>query len=247
MRNPTQLWNLFKRWMFVFSAALFCNACGNDEPDTDNEATVLNPSSRFSSCNAALSECTNGNGNYCLFGFKWGENPLFSPAGYNSQGPETAGGTLSFSFQEENGMIDTHAQIDLPSESFATLPSCAKSEIRRALQAWATVTNIEFQELPENSTADIRFFVADIRQGGIGYPNYPSAPCTAFSGNVVIQSGLAFDDCTTFGDFIIHETGHVLGLGHVESNNIMNPDFLSLGISGLQDGDIRGIHELYGQ
>ena len=33
---------------------------------------ILNPSSKFAVCNSMLSECTNGTGEYCLFGYKWG-------------------------------------------------------------------------------------------------------------------------------------------------------------------------------
>ena len=111
---------------------------------------------------------------------------------------------------------------------------------------WSSVANIAFEEQPENSSSEVRFFVADIRQGGIGYPNYAEDPCTSFSGNVIIQTGIQFESCDDFRAFILHETGHMLGLGHVPSNNIMNPDFFEFEFRTLQSGDVEGIVELYG-
>ncbi len=137
---------------------------------------VKNESTQFAECNAALSACISSNAAYCLFGFKWGATNLLPNSVSAAVGPKESGGTLTFSFQEENGVVNTHAQINLPSKSFASLPSCAKDEIRRALREWAATANIDFEELPENSQSDIRFWVAEIRQSGIGYPRYPDAP-----------------------------------------------------------------------
>lgn len=218
-----------------------------DEPQPGPQPGVLNESSQFAECNRALSACLDGPAAYCLFGFKWGQTNSFTPTGFGVGGPREPGGQISFSFQEENGLINTHAQINLPSKSFTSLPSCAKDEIRKALKEWEAVANIAFEELPENSQSDIRFFVADIRQSGIGYPNYPSLPCNSIAGNVVIQSGVRFNTCDSFHDFLLHEIGHVLGLGHVNSQNIMSPDFIENNISGLQAGDIQGIIELYSE
>ncbi|MEM9933382.1 MAG: matrixin family metalloprotease [Bacteroidota bacterium] len=208
---------------------------------------ILNESTQFAECNAALSACSNSDASYCLFGFKWGETNLLSNSGSAAVGPKEAGGTLTFSFQEENGIINTHAQINLPSKSFSSLPSCAKEEIREALREWSAAANIDFEELPENSQSDIRFWVAEIRQSGIGYPRYPDAPCSTFSGNVVIQENVRFSTCESFHLFLLHEIGHVLGLGHVTTANIMSPDFDDLNLGGLQAGDIRGLVELYGE
>lgn len=208
---------------------------------------VKNESSQFAECNAALSACNSSNASYCLFGFKWGDTNPLSTSGSAAIGPKEAAGTLTFSFQEENGVVNTHAQINLPSKSFASLPSCAKDEIRSALREWSAAANIDFEELPENSQSDIRFWVAEIRQSGIGYPRYPDAPCSSFSGNVVIKENVRFNTCETFHLFLLHEIGHVLGLGHVNTANIMSPDFEDFNLTGLQTGDVEGITELYGE
>ena len=213
----------------------------------DDNPTPINLSSDYSFCNSQLSECTNGNGEYCLFGFKWGLDSTFSQAGYNAQGPASSGGIVTYSFQEENGLINTHRQINLPSNSFDDILSCAKAEIRNALDSWSEIADIEFQELSDNSDADIRFYTADIIQGGIGYPNYPDDLCNSLAGTVIIQSSLGINDCNSFYLFALHEIGHALGLGHVGTANVMNPDFLDFDFQELQTGDTSGIQELYGQ
>ncbi|MEL6561072.1 MAG: matrixin family metalloprotease [Bacteroidota bacterium] len=230
--------------IFSFTVLLFATACGDDEPAVDNQ--VLNLSDDFAVCNSNLNACINGNGSYCLFGYKWGEGNPFSNPGYNAPGPESPGGVLSYSFQEDNGVINTHAQINLPTLSFASLPDCARDQIRKALQDWAAVANISFQEFPDNSETDIRFFVADIRQSGVGYPNFSDDTCSGLGGNVVIKNNVSIRDCQQFYLFVLHEIGHVLGLGHVSTYNIMNPETIRSGIEGLQEGDVKGITEIYG-
>ena len=74
-------------------------ACSDE--DLSQEKQVINESDEYAVCNSMLMDCVGGTGDYCLFGFKWGGNPIFSPTGYNTIGPREAGGVVSFSFQEE--------------------------------------------------------------------------------------------------------------------------------------------------
>ena len=214
----------------------------------ENENSVhINLSDDYSFCNSQLTACTNGTGDYCLFGLKWGQDSLFLQSGYDSKGPASSGGIVTYSFQEENGLINTHRQINLPVNSFNDILSCAKREIRNALDSWAEVADIEFEELPDNSLANIRFYTANIIQSGIGYPNYTDNLCRNLAGNVIIQTDLGLNDCNSFYIFILHEIGHVLGLGHVNAENIMNPDFSNFNFQKLQTGDIMGVIEIYGE
>ncbi len=223
---------------------LLLTACNDNNDDNDGP---LNHSDEFAICNSVLSDCSDGNGQYCLFGFKWGQNNTFIQTGVDALGPKESGGIVTFSFQEENGIVNTHRQVNLPSRSFNNIIGCAKIEIRNALNSWSEVADIEFEELPENSESDIRFYVADIVQSGIGYPNFSNNQCKELAGNVIIQSNVRVNNCNQFYAFVLHEIGHVLGLGHVNSSNIMNPGFSSLKLSILQSGDSTGIIEIYGK
>ena len=82
--------------------------------------------------------------------------------------------------------------------------------------------------------------------GGIGYPNYTDVLCSELAGNIVIDVNTNVSDCQDFFLFMLHEIGHVLGLGHVETVNVMNKTFLNLNISNLQSGDSLGIIQIYG-
>ncbi len=230
------------KYRILLVVALLLYSCKNEDLNDD----IPNRSDEYEICNQLMDSCVAGDGEYCLFGYKWGTVNTFSNTGYDATGPHEPGGTVTFSFQENNGIVNTHAQANLPSLSFNNLISCAKSEIRKALNEWSTVANIEFQEQPENSNADIQFFVADIKQSGVGFPNFTEEPCNILSGDVILQSDLNVDECNTFYLFALHEIGHVLGLGHVNSYNIMNPDFYTLGIETLQNGDIEGLIQIYG-
>ena len=231
---------------FYFILIIICTISCDKEKE-NGVVVPTNFSDDYAFCNQQLSSCVNGNGDYCLFGFKWGEDSAFTQTGYDAQGPASTGGIVTYSFQENNGLINTHRQINISSNSFSDILSCAKLEIRNALSSWAEVADIEFEELPDNSVADIRFYTADIVQSGIGYPNYPDTLCNNLAGKVVIKSGLGINDCNIFYLFALHEIGHVLGLGHVNTPNVMNPDFRDFSFQELQTGDTAGIKEIYGE
>jgi len=235
-----------KRLICSFLVLATFASCKDDE--SDDQGGIMNLSDDFAICNAMLSACNDGNGSYCLFGLKWGAgNPLIN-AGFEAEGPGEAGGLITFSFQEENGTVNTHSQISLPGRSFENLPACAKTEIRSALNKWSAAANIAFEEVAENSDSDIRFFVADTRQSGIGYPNFIDAPCNIIGGDLIIQTEIGLTDCNEFHNFISHEVGHVLGLGHVSTANVMNANFSEVrDLTGLQSGDIEGIVSIYGE
>ena len=228
----------------LFSILVLFVQCGDDDPDSGIE----NESQMFAECNNMLAACTGGTGPYCLFGFKWGAtNPIETP-GFSATGPQETAGPLTYSFQEENGIVNTHSQVNLESETFGSLPACARDEIRAALAAWSAAADLTFAERPDNSQTDIKFFVANIRQSGVGYPNYPEAPCNALAGHVIVETDLSIIDCDALRNFYMHEIGHVLGLGHVSSPNIMNSSYsVFRDLEGLQDGDIEGVRQLYGE
>lgn len=228
-------------FIIILSFGLFY-ACSMEEerikPNYNSEQYAL--------CNSQLSECFNGNGNYCLFGYKWGVQDTVNRAGYNALGPKLSGGKVTFSFQEENGFVNTHRQVGVPSLSFKELVPCSQEQIREALKAWAAVADIQFIEQGINSTSQIKFYVANIQQSGVGFPNLADSLCADLGGTVIFKSQNRFNTCNSFYLLSLHEIGHALGLGHVKTKNIMNPNFSDLNISGLQYGDSLGMVQIYG-
>ncbi len=215
--------------------------------DSTEELPEPIASTEFAACNQELSACNAGSGAYCLFGFKWGMSNPFSNAGFDKEGPQEPVAGITFSFQNEGTLLNTHRQIQAPSQSFDNTLGCARTEVRRAMDAWAETANISFQEMPEDSDSQIRFYVASIQQSGVGYPNYFAGRCTSLSGQIIMQPNTRFNTCETFHKFMLHEIGHALGLGHVDSENVMNPDFDALEtIDAPQAGDRAGMVALYG-
>ena len=220
---------------------LLLNGCSKDIP-------IINESNTYAVCNSRLAACTGSQvGEYCLFGYKWGENQDFDETGVEATGPQTPGGTITFSFQGKGHLINTHRQINVPSESWGEILDCAQERIRQAVDEWETVTNVSFEELPANSDSDIQFYVAAIFQSAVAFPNYQEEPCTILKGDVIFDANSKEKSCNGFYINALHEIGHVLGLGHVNSENIMVPDGSKFSMDGLQSGDIAGIQQIYGE
>ena len=197
---------------------------------------------RYAECNSSLPRC-DVTGEYCLFGYKWGEGNDFSNTGINVTGPQMAGGLVSYSFQESPTTVSNHRQRNVPTLSVEELPSCAKEKIRAAFTAWSNVANIQFEELPDDSDSDIKIFVAPVTTCGNGFPNYTSSPCNEIAGQLTLSPNVT-ENCDVFYSYVLHEIGDTLGLGHSARNNIMGS---IQGNDGLQEGDIKGIREIYGE
>ncbi len=199
----------------------------------------------FRTCDETLGNTCNGSGigEYCTFGFKWGANNPFTNAGLEKPGPSSGQVQISYKFQEAGLVFSTHSQNDLKSESIDKLPACTKQKVREAFAAWEAVANVSFVEKSGSEPADIKITVANITQGGIGYPAFTDAPCTELAGVLVLSSTLNYG-CDGLYGLILHEIGHTLGLGHVASNNVMNP---AKSYQVLQFGDIKGIQSVYGK
>ncbi len=195
-------------------------------------------------CDQILGSTCNGTGSgeYCTFGFKWGANNPFANAGLEKPGPGSGQVQISYKFQEAGLVFSTHSQNDLKSESIDKLPACTKQKVREAFAAWEAVANVSFIEKASSEPTDIKVITANITQGGIGYPAFTDAPCTELAGVLVLRSNLN-NDCDGIYGLILHEIGHTLGLGHVASNNVMNP---AKSYQVLQFGDIKGIQSVYG-
>jgi hypothetical protein len=221
---------LIRLFFFVISAALL-SSCEKK--------------SQFADCNNLLgSTCpSNGRGDYCLFGYKWGRGNPLNASGLEGSGPRIPGGLITFRFLPSDIPFSTHSQENLTSKSFDNYSPCAKDEIRKALQAWENIANLSFEEIDDDMQSDITFITGDIEQSGLGYPPFTENECIPLSGQIILQYGQ--QECPGIYALALHEIGHCLGLGHVLSPNIMNPNYI--GLTELQSGDSAGILAIYGQ
>ncbi len=219
-----------KHWAFLILLSISCKDVGTT----------------FRACDDMLRKCAgNPTGAYCTFGYKWGEDNLFSNAGVDRPGPGSSGGIITYGYYDRDQLISTHSQTDVSTVPFERVTACEPHEqIERALKAWSSVADLEFLEVPV-SQANIKFAVADITQGGIGYPSFTDDLCQILAGLVVLDIP-SRNTCDGFYNLVLHEIGHSLGLGHVNSDNIMNPSRGNK-FTELEKGDIDGIRSIYGE
>ena len=197
-------------------------------------------SNRFSTCNRMLYSSCDGSSKaaYCLFGIQWDNN--------NSKQIKLSESTvqteLTYSFMDSGFTFNTHSQENVIGLSFDQVINCSKQSIRDAFSEWESVAPLKFTEVTNNDMANIKIVIANISQGGLGYPPFPDEPCKELAGLLVIRP-IPNATCDSYYYLALHEAGHILGLGHVRSDNVMNPDKF---YNELQEGDIQGIQAIYG-
>ncbi len=194
----------------------------------------------LSVCNSLLNSCAaEKNVPYCTFGYKFGESNPFSPAGASVPGPQVKASTISYKFQEAGLVFNTHSQEGVTSKSFNSSDTAI---IKLALSYWAAVANIQFKEAKDAAKTDITIIKATISQNGIGYSAFVTEPCNQIAGFLILSE--QYSNYVNKLYLPLHEIGHVLGLGHVFSENVMNPKRT---FERLQSGDIEGVQSIYGK
>lgn len=166
---------------------------------------------------------------------------------------------LTLSFAPDGTPIAGHAN-----ELFQALDAIAPTpvwqrEILRAFQTWAVHANINVGVRPDGGQpfgtagrpyADPRF--ADVRIGAHRMArdalatSVPFAPVFSgtYTGDVFVNSAARFTVDRLFAT-MLHEAGHVLGLGH--SDDSASPMFAHLNtLARLTAGDVAALQELYG-
>lgn len=223
-------------------ATILLFRCGSEDNGPNGQE-----SDEFAICNDLIGEGCPGNASvYCLFGYKWGEQGTFESIGDRGSGPASTGGTVTYSFQEMAGTINTHREVNVPTFSFDLLDDCAKEQIEKAFESWETIADINFQKEPDDTNSDIRLYVAGTIQTGIAFPAFQGGKCQELAGQLTINPNHRFD-CEEFYLFVLHEIGHTLGLGHVTTADIMNGSSnVILSLDGIQQGDSLGLIEIYG-
>jgi hypothetical protein len=212
---------------FLFLLALSCNE--------DREQGTL---PELSVCDTILaSSCrTPQNVPYCTFGYKFGDNNPYKPSGPNIAGPKSGATLISFRFMDPGIVFKTHSQNAAVSLEFSEED---KSIIRDVIREWASAANIDFIEKSSNQATNITIISAFIYVSGLGYTAFNELPCKQIAGYLILNS----HESSVNSGLILHEMGHVLGLGHVLSNNVMKSNS---NYDHLQSGDIAGIQSIYG-
>jgi len=197
----------------------------------------------FAICNEIIYSSCDGSSQaaYCLFGIRW-ENTNSVQIQISDSMVQTE---LTYAFMDSGFTFNTHSQENVISLSFDNVLSCAKQSIRDAFSEWESVALLKFTEATNNDKANIKIVIANISQGGLGYPPYTNDPCKELAGLLVIRP-IQYSTCDSYYYLALHEAGHILGLGHVLSNNVMNPDKY-YHYKKLQPGDIQGIQTVYGE
>jgi hypothetical protein len=202
--------------------------------------------SKYQCCDRDLFDICDGKGNgaYCTFGFKWGNNNPFPNPGLEKPGPNSGNIDLTYRFVDAGFPFSIHSKENLTSLAFENnTVTCTKEKFRLAFTEWSSVAKINFREATANENADIKIIIADISQSSVGYPNYNKKPCSEIKGQIVFKKNEY--SCSSIYGAILHEIGHVLGLGHVNSLNVMHPS-QSYSYTKLQSGDILGVQSIYG-
>jgi hypothetical protein len=212
----------------------FLNSCSKDTIPT------------YKPCDTELGNLCDGKsiGQYCTYGYKWGTDNPFSNAGLGKPGPSTGNIMLTYKFMDAGFVFSTHNKENLISIAFDN-NTCSdiKDKFRLAFTEWASVTKINFKEVTLSEPSDIKIMIADIEQSSLGFPNYSQSPCSDIKGQIVFKRNEY--NCSTIYGAVLHEIGHVLGLGHVNSQNVMHPSQSTI-YNHLQSGDILGIQSIYG-
>jgi hypothetical protein len=218
----------------TFFFLIFLLSCHKDSDNT-NQYAVCDSVLAASGCYG------NDMGEYCTFGYKWGNGNPFSNAGLEKPGPALGPVEITYTFIDAGYTFSTHSQANLTSKSYNDLPACSKDTIRHALARWEAIAAITFIEKKDPSS-DIKILMGDITQGGVSFPHLTDKPCSDLSGQIALNFNTN-RNCQNLYIIVLHEIGHALGLGHVQSNNVMNPNKAFL---NLQPGDIQGVQSIYG-
>ncbi len=218
------------RLICINLVALFLFSCESEEPEPLKQDKPEPPP----------------NEDYFTLGKKWGADQAYGPFGLNIPGPETPGGLVTYSFGEAGVSLVTQFEEGVISVSYEEMVPCAQEEIKNALKTWSKVCQIDFEEKSFSDSTDIVFFIAPIKHIGYGYPpGQKGYEGKDVSGHVIFRPSMNYS-CHKFYLFALHEVGHAIGLGHVETRNVMIGGVPDDDMPGLFPGDIKGAQSIYG-
>ncbi|WP_076859586.1 matrixin family metalloprotease [Bradyrhizobium mercantei] len=176
---------------------------------------------------------------YVLEGFKWGSSALGTPSG-----------EIDWSFATAN-LTGQFIQFD----SFLT--GMFQTEIREAFDRWESVANIDFHEVADAASNQIRLGLSHID----GLNNVVGEEQNSYSGGTELAADITFDmdegwhlvngqlvsnGGVSFYVVALHEIGHSLGLDHYNVSPAIMNAVLNPAVTDLTQSDIDGVRALYG-
>lgn len=151
------------------------------------------------------------------------------------------------------------ATVNFPEQPFNFSAPLSEEQLgatREAFDAWEAVSNIDFVEVADFPSVDIRLGFASID----GSSGTLAEAFFSFIGATLVSSTIRFDTAenyvvgegnvgagaVNFKTVAIHEIGHAIGIGHSSiSPSIMQP-FIDPDVNSLQADDIAAAQFLYG-
>jgi Ca2+-binding RTX toxin-like protein len=127
-----------------------------------------------------------------------------------------------------------------PFESTVT-SSALRTDVRSAFEAWDAVAELDFLEVPDSTSSNLRIGEGDLPGDTLGQATW------WYSNGVISSATIVFEAASPDVHFktALHEIGHTLGLGHSDDpNDNMYPT--DEGAPSLSADDIAGVQAIYG-
>lgn len=164
----------------------------------------------------------------------------------------TGSGAVTFSIAGAGIRITEFANNTFSRDFAETYPYDVEPVIRQAFTDWSDAGDVDFVQVvddgvdgAETSVAYARYFHGvPQRSGNYGGVYFPSERPTG--GNAMIADAPITRPETAFLDTILHQIGHIIGLGQTQNQDSVMLPSVFFGLPGLGVGDIAAAEVIYG-
>ena len=165
----------------------------------------------------------------------------------------TGSGPVTFSIAGAGIEITEFANNTLSRDFSETYAYDVEPIVRQAFADFAAAGNVDFVQVADDGVAGVETSVAYARYfhgepqragnyGGVYLPQEG-----ARGGNAMIADAQITRGAVNFGDTVLHQVGHIVGLGQTDDpSSVMLPSVFS-GAPGLGPGDIEATRLIYGE